>query len=342
MQVRNSTVIIAWLIGLATVLNATAGETDENYCTPVRLDSAGFSMEHVLTSNQRSSGTCYAFTSAEILDAWRFSHEATHFDLRTYPLDLATLESDAEKKTRVDGGRVDKTLALAVAQGVCTVPAKELESENINPDFAELFDNFHNASPTNTSEKKFESFLAVSNRMSELTTSPLPTLRQIQDDLNVDSQIEFLKRILAPVCRGPRLELKSKPTVNRMVIENTSQAERQRIADRIHGILDFGLRAQPAALTICSGVLSNSTGYAHLGFDANDGKWKCSGLDESHSVLVIGRRRGHHGRCQFLIQNSWGAKPTGVNFPPWQIDGGKIWIDEWAVIQNTIDVINLE
>ena len=93
----------------------------ENAAT-LRLDRTGMSMENVARRNQLNLGDCYGHASAELVDAWRFSHGDRNYDFQTSGV-FAALYSDG-----TDGGSIADGAKFILKNGSCSVA-------EINQDF---------------------------------------------------------------------------------------------------------------------------------------------------------------------------------------------------------------
>ena len=80
---------------------APLGATEKSKCTDIRLDLPGQSMEHVPPSYQGDLGLCYAYTAAQLVDAWRFSHDDHDYSHLTSALEVAVGLAQQEKKDSV-------------------------------------------------------------------------------------------------------------------------------------------------------------------------------------------------------------------------------------------------
>ena len=87
-----------------------------------RLDQAGMSMEHVVRRDQLSLGDCYGHVSAELIDAWRFSHGDQNYAFQTSGV-FAALYSDG-----TEGGSIASGTKFILKNGSCSVA-------EINQDF---------------------------------------------------------------------------------------------------------------------------------------------------------------------------------------------------------------
>lgn len=116
----------AWLLILLLPALALAGPDSVNPCGNVRLDAEGQSMEHVtpISQTEEDTGTCYAFTSSEIFDAWRFSHgprlEQAEYLRRASPIAIAALASAEDHNRKTTGnGRPSTALKSMAVNGAC-------------------------------------------------------------------------------------------------------------------------------------------------------------------------------------------------------------------------------
>lgn len=128
---------------LSAAIFAPAAPADD--CSPIRLDETVTlpngkviegSMVHVQVRNQRSIGSCYAHTSAQIYDAWRFKHGenlqddydnlSSGFEIgQRFKIDEnSKVESGSRLFKKMDlsinGGFVEKLLPFLLEEGTCS------------------------------------------------------------------------------------------------------------------------------------------------------------------------------------------------------------------------------
>lgn len=110
---------------------------------------------------------------------------------------------------------------------------------------------------------------------------------------------------------------------------------RSMLRDRIRGSLRNPLTPLPVGISYCSTFFRRGPAYQNVS-DQGDI------LDEEdcghHSSVIVGmRNRG--GRCEYLIQNSWGTRCTSYRESlRSQCEDGKVWVDEDNLFDNTYKV----
>ena len=87
--------------------------------TPVRLDEAGFAMEHVQVRNQRSIGDCYAQAAAQFYDAWRFKLGETDYSRQSCGFEINQRFKVYVGDSSIDGGKLQEIVPLLSSQGTC-------------------------------------------------------------------------------------------------------------------------------------------------------------------------------------------------------------------------------
>ncbi len=81
------TLISSFLFAVAVSAKATVAASARQTLQTVRLDDRGYSMENVPVTNQKGIPLCYAFSAAQMVDAYRFTYDkSAHFNHLTSPL----------------------------------------------------------------------------------------------------------------------------------------------------------------------------------------------------------------------------------------------------------------
>lgn len=329
-------------------------------CDELRLDGPKGSMEHVKVRDQGDFNTCAPTVAAEMADAYRFTHDPPvgdrNYDFVTSGLEAAFgtavdqkvtfkdalddsggIECDAAKYLRdhqacdnrvltTDQALAEDTTFLAKSYDAQDDLTKHLrrapgETRSLIRETCNLSDTDLRAQGLYSNTK---AMLAI---LKTLTT-------QRENEAFAAFQTDCKKAGRAPVrygaCDGPSIDpLHPKDSLDAILV-HLNRAE----------------PVQPLSVGICAAMLRD--GHAYRGYSkprrGDDDGYHTASDCENHSVLVIGKRPSPKtGKCQLLVQNSWGTDCDGYA-PDWikDCDQGKVWIDADALTRNMYDMNYLE
>jgi hypothetical protein len=156
----------------------------------------------------------------------------------------------------------------------------------------------------------------------------------IKKALDTGTTMGFFKKFFEKGCDSVG-RLKASGNVRSWAVSSLADPERNRreLRTRIDRALESP-RGIPG-IAYCPGVL-----HARV---ANDLKASKNGIDcvfgESHASVVVGRRPGRTGACEYLVRNTYGLSCNGY---PWDCVDGQIWIPESELFKNTLSAVWIE
>lgn len=293
-------------------------------CGPVDMTGPGGSMEHVAIRAQGAQPICFAEAAAQVVDAWRFTHQDTDYSFQTSGLVAALQTYQRSGQVELEGGGwVKEAIETIKTNKACSLAAT-LETKD-----SQMVDDIVALLKTARNDKKFD-------ELKQLGTSPyclppgqfLPDTEQLirlaQDS---DPQRLFSRALVVP-CQGKNL--KAAPKIGLIPLLDVVASPPLEISQRLSAqIKNPG--SMPVPLDFCANLLKDR-GY-RASFSRSGPDTRCS--EGQHAVLVVGKRPNpQNGRCEFLIRNSYGpdcgrGKQAGL---AWDCDGrGNTWIDAEAL-----------
>ena len=352
---------------------ARTGDADES-CTSFRMDENGGSMQHVPVTDQEGLATCYAHVASQLADAYEKTHlgekilndpalkealfksETSSFAAAVYNkaarFEKDGLENDWDACETIRSltrngsclkSDVDDSLAAAY---VTQTPTRRLETYHFISSLWKYYRKWE--------EKPFECQNA--NDWANPDEAPLAFLKpafsnlpapRCQDLQQVLQKVawkhpfwivpaRFVRPFIDPLClkKRPNLALQSAACFS--VPYDQFESHDADLLKKINQLIDRPL-PQPIAVGMCAEVFMSGRDYVHPGFkktDQNLLRHRVTSQCLGHAALIIGRRP-FQGHCQFLLRNSSGLTscPTYMH-KDWECDGGNVWIDSEAVIQN--------
>ncbi len=262
--------------------------------------------------DQDGTGTCYAHAAAFMIDFARAKKGETLTGDFTDPIYLAWVDQyqNAWAKSRsLDGGFTSQAVNSAIAEGgVCKQAdvnaafAKIRSGMNLShAQLVHLLDVLDEAgwkAQFTPAQSKSLSSWGVSCPQSQ---SVLEQVAQSAAD-GVGKGCAVVLRELFKDCQQRRRKLELPE------MEGFSVGTDQKMKSEMDRMLDEGL---PAGVSLCANVLyrgsarglRGSTSIFPRGMTWNIKEEACGGL---HAVAAIGRKE-IHGRCSYLLRNSWGA-----------------------------------
>ncbi len=315
-------------------------------CTPIRLDAPGMPMENMPVYDQGKTDLCYAYTAAQVVDAWRFSHGDQNRNHLTSPLSAAILYTrdyeDNPDFDDIDLGHPDYTARVILANGSCSPPVhRHAEQEGTLRETLDRIQSLHGNLQGLAERVQRSPLLTAGNQMctdvSSVVPRNLPELaRNIASTMARMNSFEFIDRLYRGYCHNANVRPVQPPA--QVKVDSIRALEKstavQSLTDSVH--LALGAQPpQPAGISYCSEILKDSATRG-VDLDDPDGPVTCKG---THASVVIGRRPGPEGRCQLLIRNTWGDSCNVDS--KWQCENGNIWIDQDALMKNTYRVFRM-
>ncbi len=332
------------LLALSSSARASTKTAYPKTCKPFRLDQPAGSMERIPVHDQQDLGICGAYSAADMIDAWRFSHGDTRYSWFTSPLEAA-----------VDGSKKYKQSVLLGHDGVYAFPFEGVDECVVVNYIAKS-----GSCDSQAIEKKlgpanydtvlpwYKSYLMLAKSPNEACTSDgnacqTPTPISIENAVTISSPLLYFQAITTEACEaGERIPI-SIPGCKESDINGPGQFE-EVMSKHFDTLLD---KAQPLTIGYCSGLLEEGRGFRGLvtAMHGNPPRKRrlCRGYDDQdedddggHSSLVMGRR-WNGKKCQILIKNSWGTDDDDYS-DDWKTEDGKIWVDQDDLEQNVFDV----
>ena len=349
-------------------------------CREVRLDADGGSMKHVPVRDQGVLPVCYAVTASQMADAWRFSHGDTDYFSLSSPLEIAVMhsstyntEDDPHYVKHVfgegsgHGGDVEEAIwYLKGKKGMCL--GKNLDKFGGKTTYAVMSELFRNIQYIKAKEilaeederkagpkvedvelksgdcipRSATDSVALSNEAKLI----LSKLDHGRIGSTGDFHVQLLKGMQAyftQLCKDTRKPFRSEPKISKGIFRFPKE-----FGPKVSAHFDTGIEGtQPLAVNYCRNFLSRGS-EAYIGrIPPVESKGGPSSMNtvapgcNKHFSVIIGRRPGLiEGKCQYLIQDSFG---TGCGMFPRGMDceGGKVWVDEDRLANNAMAWVSL-
>jgi len=310
----------------------------------IRLDSPGGTMEGLPVYSQ-IGGTCYAYSAALAIDAYRNSHSRLDQDELTNPFELALGNGQLEYgqvrlSPTVGGGMFCPVVSYAKRAGICTrgvFPTVNDQGENLRYVIKDITQYHTDYSALSCKDKDGAAgdiiLEKVRTRLGdfEMPEDKIPDQEDLRSAAKKNLR-NYQRLVLSdPWCEGARekVELPCGCHQEASFLEPVSSIIRK-IEERI-----ASSESQPVSIAFCSELLDQGKGYRGFSHDFFD--FKFPKLDEcgGHVVLISGKRpHPISGRLEFLIHNSWGGSCSRYS-PDWECEGGRIWVDAEELAENT-------
>lgn len=340
---------------LAILISSYSSVVLTEVCSTIRLDEKGGSLSRVPIYDQDNFGSCYAYTAAQMIDAYRFSHNMPSPNHLTSPLKISTEGALADHNYYTEdkgGGHVDKAIDFAKLSGSCNKKITDLllskRSEN------KFYDNAIKQFRKYLKEKKERSTLR--SMIDYMLRNESPALKQIQCDLkfsglpsnlipnlvDLEKIIKgsynwdtfYLNNLINKICEKDSIDISTLPkpiTKDFYQISWEPEERSLRTQNVIEGLLNTK-NPQPIGLSFCGSALANKN-YTGVSFEYRDNDF-C----KPHAALIIGRKKSSSGNCMYLIRNSFGtgcelAKKAGIDC---EEGTGQIWVDSARIGRATI------
>jgi hypothetical protein len=337
-----------------------------NECASLRIDLPTSPTSKIPVYDQDSLGICYSYAAAELVDFYRFSHGDTDNTI-TSPI-VAALKSGSADWFRkdIDGGDIEKVILSIKKNGICDhrFIRDHWDSYSTKPFLDQMLNYFEMHKQY---VKKVNSNLSIKSQILSLfgskstVKSPyhpcndlinlgfpkdlIPSAEILDKLLSQNDPLVFLSGILERACHKYSKKIFiPEPTVasGSLPFGSNDKSSSDSIIAMINDQLDKK-PAQATAIGYCGKMLHHKdyiginrrtshgldwSGQVHRKGSIENVKDDCG----PHASVVIGRRMSH-GRCEFLIRNSWGSGCEGY---PWDCEKGNIWVDSEKLAANTI------
>jgi hypothetical protein len=341
---------------LILTLFLTMPITRAENCAPVGNRATGMPVY-----DQGQTSMCYAFTATQMFDIWRKQNGEKVPPLSS-PSDIAFRYTFKDSNSKSwedvkDGSSVD-CLRILFNEGGCPY----YNNEDFNRDlFGERWDEFEELQKLRKEYFKQEERIDQGKEYSGLFSRKNPKQKQqelveefacklidedkfpeekkffedyLKKSLETGTTKKFFQKYFEKGCEKHRRLSTSGKLQSWGVSSLVNQKDNmQNLKNRLDKALVSGKSAP--GISYCSNILSNAR--------ANDLRLGKDGIDcqreDAHVSIVVDRRPGKNGQCEYLIRNTWG---TSCNSYPWPCQMGQIWIPENELLINTMSVLWVE
>jgi hypothetical protein len=329
-------------------------------CQDFSLTDKGQSMEKIPVRDQGNVGICYAYASAEAIDAWRLSNDAANTHFLTSPHAVAVSAkfnvSQADKTVEVfeakmhnetavvDGQDITETVRAVKKDGICSYDAfgsnfKQPDNRyntnplsfwlDVNDDYKSLHSAYMEALINHDSSAENKTVARAADRLSDLLCnagfseeqSKFTKLADVTSIIGAEDVFSALKVLANKVCAGHTEPLPS-DFPNPVTYSNDQ--------------LPPGMSTDTARAKVYGKMIDAMFNFKNkqpimIGYCAEVlGDFGNVGIDPKtgdvkkgcglHASLIVGRGTLPDGRCGFLIRNSWGTDRDDAHGVTSQID----------------------
>lgn len=308
--------ILSFLLALSSAWAA------DDVCASIELDQDPQGLQQIPAWSQGASNLCFAYTAAQMIDAYRFRHGDKNAAFLTSPLMLAlkTVEKYKSRGSHYQGGRVEHAFSTAREVGTCNaknIPDK-LGRYSVDV-LVKTLGQFHSKSQqTQGSKLQVAEEVFKFLHSSGVKNDQLPGSGEIEKYIQLEKE-EFIAKTLSHTCKDSR-------KIEDLPLQKTLFQPRRKlevISERLHSLLNA---RTPVGINFCSNAVTDPS---HKGYW--DGQnWVCIGK-KNHSALVAGRKM-IQGQCHFLVRDS--ACRTYPNLPTKECEDGQYWISSEKLLAN--------
>jgi len=290
--------------------------TDPNYLRSIGKENL---IEHFSRPrNQDSVGWCGAFASADSL-SFAVGEPVSALDVSINQ--YANTQARDTNLNQLNGISPNAASNVASTNGYCpesVIPSDQTSSSNLGQySLNEIMNSFQRISDDYKARGKPHDYcLNCSNSEYEKVIKPaLPnvTTKMVQDVLNKynGDSLASVRELLYKLCAGKR----KKVNVKVKTFTRATMSSSKTVSSVLNEALD-------------------SDAMPSIGMKAS----YISNIAEDHELVVVGRRPGKNGTCEYEIRNSWGRGCGFYNVPADACNAGRgsIWMDE-AQLQKAVD-----
>ena len=311
-------------------------------------------MENLPVLDQGTAGICYAYTAAQMIDAYRFAHGDKRKGHLTSPLQMAALykarypnsTEELSKRDDVDalsGGVPITSVSEALLYGSCSKKrSDELQnSSNLDLKIARLIALYKAKDyPNETIDKIANSVLCEFDIETKAEPKMTSLLKSIKNALELKSEQDFIYELMNTMCSQPyKIEIKppAKIVSHLYSDSHTTGGNTEAVLKFLRNAFNSNPKT-PAAISYCSNILRDKNYTGGIASSYFQTKLVCK---RRHGSIVIGRRlNSKTNTCQYLVQNTWGSSCNP--YPDHDCENGSVWIDEKQLTENTYEIFRLE
>jgi hypothetical protein len=309
---------------------ATFAHAQTNSCGEIDLDKDPTALGLIPKWDQGDTHLCYAFTTAQLVDAYRIKKGDVIGNQFTSPLVLAsdTIRKYKDKGTNFSGGRIEHAFSTAREIGSCNSKyISDRWGKYSAPKIINLLNKCYR-----DGEKEDKNLVAeqcIKDLMDEdVTRDVLPTTGEFVKYLE-SSREEFISDVLSSGCKE-RHAIANLPAPTRFF---RPRADTDTLVDKVHTLLQS---KTPVGVNFCAEVVSNKDHVGHR--DEEKKEWICQkGL--RHSAIIAGRKM-IDGKCNFLIRDT-GCEALNKDNQK-LCNNGEYYVEDTRLIANTEGLIWLE
>jgi hypothetical protein len=298
-------------------------------CSEIDLNKDPASLGLVPRWEQGETQLCYAFTTAQLVDAYRIKKGDLHANQFTSPLILAsqTIQKYRDKGTTYRGGKIEHAFKTAREKGSCNAQyvSDRWGKSNAQKILNLLSDCHKRGGKENANRQAVAEGCMQELLDQEVTRDYLPTTGEFAKFLD-HSREDFISSVLSSPCKEVN-SLAQIPAPNRYF---RPRADTLDMVEKVHHLL---AEKTPVGVNFCAEAVTDKN---HVGRrDKNE--WICSkGL--RHSAIIAGRKN-IGGKCHFLIRDT-GCEALNRNGK--HCENGEYWIEDKHLVQNSEGLIWLE
>lgn len=320
-------------------------------CTSKRLDKSPYVASKLPILDQ-TSNKCVAYLAAQLVDCWRITNDPPVTQL-TSPIALAY--EYAALSGSDDPNMFYSTEILSNINKLNSCSYDVVKDRFNGKGAADFFFEISMAYKTAQSQpNKID--LATANTLNCMIKYNIPNASQInaamiKEYLQSVSSVQFINKLLEKVCSNNKIPLNNipvPPKITKVSDYNNQLEGMAKVRDKINQRLDMKV-PQPIGVGFCRDVFFNRD----LKSVSDSGKLISGKCKEPHAAMIVGRRileykDGAETKkvCQFLIRDSHGSscnayKNDPSSNPPEVCENGQVWVDEDALLENTINVVHI-
>jgi hypothetical protein len=296
-------------------------------CSEIDLNKDPSSLGLVPKWEQGDTQLCYAFTTAQLVDAYRIkTGELNAAQFMTSPLVLAsqTIQQYNSKGTTYRGGKIEHAFKTAREKGSCNAKfisdrwGKKTAKKVIN-----LLSQCYARNQKEDKSKVAEECLA--DLIDEDITKEILPSKEAFEKFLEHSKEDFISSILSSPCK--EMHMAAIPPPKRYF---RPKADTMNMVEKVNQLL---VEKIPVGVNFCAEAVGDKNHVGHR----QKNEWICNkGL--RHSAIISGRKN-IDGKCHFLIRDS-GCE--SLNKTQKLCENGEYYIEEKHLVENSEGLIWLE